>query len=989
MVYEATTFITLPVGGQWKTFQKQDLLDKYDLPTPAHLLLGILTSNNYTDGVPSYGLLSNAEIVRSFTLNELQGLDDQGRLNQFTDYVSEHLDTVHGNAKAVQVLAQKSLLDRVRRGVQDGKARIKDLGRIENAEYQLAVEVDQFEYALQAFVMCTENPLPVSETETASCTPDTHSPSQVIIQQIEIKKAKSNWERFSKTRTSQAGPPAPVPVAQEPTFYKKRDQGTKQERRHSRRARSRRQEKWQRTEFRSRTDQADRYVPQTVHLDKASPIEDIELSGLKPSTARPRKPKVSTSGVNQPATTTPATTPATKRKKKKLLPHPAGKPGHANLKKSFKSVFATITLLTGSIKGCLHRTTNLSPANVDLVAQRLDMVVSTINAAKHVVYKMLEMRIFRELFPNPQGQVVASAQTSFLDLILDSDWAETVVGNLLSFVLRNETNLLGPAARNPNRQQAQAEAQSIFDEFKKLLPGFTALNPSKLPLGITIDDLAPKICLAIKLHYRRLPQTIRTKMEKLGFDSTLLPKVEQEDKDTSDDDDTTPDDDGTTPDDEADDEDVKKKSKKIDFSPQHIQSRWGYPMKLPAANRPRFCIQSKMTDSFIDIREETLFRILWRKKSDTIWGGSTHNFDWAKRQVNISFGNVIKMLFIGDPDTVRLATKHQTTYGKRTTTIDERATAHSTMYGQEPLARYQIDRINYYRAKYNASIPARSSSSSASTTLPPPPNPPPLPAPPGPRLFRYALNNYIRTDGHQLQLLAYDLTKNRQALGHKVFLRCIEKQYTTRQSIIDTFGQNSSSVVVVGIDPGEVVSGAFCMRPNDNTVQYFELEPIIHGFYSSSDWKRAVHQHRMAKLAEMDMAVAGVLRLVDEALKNTPMADRRVLFALGNATFRTGFNLASVHTTFLRRLQQKSIALGYKVALEDEYLTSTMCPTCVSAGVTARLAKPSMRTCACVGCKRWIHRDLVGAHNIAIVGEHYLKHLARPSSLERPQSQGS
>ncbi|KAF8923191.1 hypothetical protein BGZ47_004966, partial [Haplosporangium gracile] len=39
MVYEASTSITLPVGSQWKTFQKQDLMDKYQLPTPAHLLL--------------------------------------------------------------------------------------------------------------------------------------------------------------------------------------------------------------------------------------------------------------------------------------------------------------------------------------------------------------------------------------------------------------------------------------------------------------------------------------------------------------------------------------------------------------------------------------------------------------------------------------------------------------------------------------------------------------------------------------------------------------------------------------------------------------------------------------------------------------------------------------------------------------------------------------------------------------------------------------
>jgi hypothetical protein len=49
LVYEVSTSITLPVGKEWKTFRKQDLLDQYDLPTPAHLLLlGILTTNNYT-----------------------------------------------------------------------------------------------------------------------------------------------------------------------------------------------------------------------------------------------------------------------------------------------------------------------------------------------------------------------------------------------------------------------------------------------------------------------------------------------------------------------------------------------------------------------------------------------------------------------------------------------------------------------------------------------------------------------------------------------------------------------------------------------------------------------------------------------------------------------------------------------------------------------------------------------------------------------------
>ncbi|KAG0353238.1 hypothetical protein BGX24_007307, partial [Mortierella sp. AD032] len=128
---------------------------------------------------------------------------------------------------------------------------------------------------------------------------------------------------------------------------------------------------------------------------------------------------------------------------------------------------------------------------------------------------------------------------------------------------------------------------------------------------VVIDDLAPKICLDMKLHYRKLPQTIRTKMEKLEFDPADLPKVEQDDEDKLGDDSTTPDDNSGDIDeaDDADDEDPRKK--------------------------PRFCIQSKMTDSFIDIREEGLMRILWGRDAGQvglIWSGGSHTHDWAKQQ---------------------------------------------------------------------------------------------------------------------------------------------------------------------------------------------------------------------------------------------------------------------------------------------------------------------------------------------------------------------
>ncbi|KAG0289151.1 hypothetical protein BGZ96_007219 [Linnemannia gamsii] len=81
------------------------------------------------------------------------------------------------------------------------------------------------------------------------------------------------------------------------------------------------------------------------------------------------------------------------------------------------------------------------------------------------------------------------------------------------------------------------------------------------------------------------------------------------------------------------------------------------------------------------------------------------------------------------------------------------------------------------------------------------------------------------------------------------------------------------------------------------------------------------------------MAVADVLRLVHEALKYTLLA----LFALGNATFWTGINLTSVHTTFLRRPLHKGVAFECKVALVDHVRNV---PNLRFQGETTRLAKP-------------------------------------------------
>ncbi|GJJ78229.1 hypothetical protein EMPS_10588 [Entomortierella parvispora] len=1064
-LYEVCMSVTLPVGKEWTTFKKADLLEQLQLPTSAHLLLlAALTTNDYADGVPFYGLVSNADIVRKLQIERLESIGVEEKLLDFKNQLSHCLSEIHSNALRVRDAALENRKKRKQK-VSASKADRKDEMRIDKAQRQLDVTINHFDIAIRVLVTTEEHPLTNTTADPSPSMPDICSTLTTLIRDSEM--AKASRYRYIRAQAPDVEPsvsnahqpmdvdlspeaanlaPPPITLASPPI-----KRSGKRKKRNSTRAQSKRKQKWRQSVFRSRTDLTDRYVPQTAHLSAASPIDDANLHGLEPAAPRTYKPKEKTTNNNQPV-------PPPQKKRKKMLDYRKENASPAALKKSFKSVFASVTLTTGSVRGCLRRATDLSMADTELISQRIDMAVSIVNTAKHYVLKMLEMRILRELLSGSpqtthspaavremaQGTVMSDEQANqnapatnrsapFLEKILDSDWAELVVGNLMSYVLRNSTSVRGPKAHKPTSQDALVEARLIFEGFKELYPGFKAVNPSDIPLGVVIDDLAPKICLDIKMHYRKLPKTIRAKMEKLGFDDADLPQTEEDAEDDSNVDAAPPEGD------EEDDEDPRQKSKKIVFRPRHILTCWSDLQKLPTPSQPQFCIQPKMTDSFIDIREEGLMRILWGRDAGSvgeIWEGGTHSHQWAKSQLSTAVGNIIKTLFIGDRESIRLAKKQQTT------------------------------------VRHNESILTQSSfsSSSSSSSVVTPSlqsSPPSLPAPRQSRT-RYALNNFIRTDGHQLQLLGYDLTRNRQAPGHKSFMKRIENQCPTRQSLIDTFGENLESVVVIGIDPGEVVSGAFCMRLDEDTVvnlvvrraslyqptlafrtweenwkrqypqagpsdkidtelwtrradgqerptslpslydlqnalrptsydswdslvaahqRYFELEPILHGFHSSPDRKKAAHQHRMAKLSEMDLAVAGVLRMVDEALEGIPVKERKVFFALGNGTFRTGLNLTSLHTTFLRRLFQKSTALGYHAALVDEYLSSTMCPTCTAKDEQTRLAKPSMRVCACIQCSRWIHRDLVGAHNIALIGEQYLKTMGRPQSLARPQVQ--
>ncbi|KAK3814738.1 MAG: hypothetical protein J3R72DRAFT_461715, partial [Linnemannia gamsii] len=207
-------------------------------------------------------------------------------------------------------------------------------------------------------------------------------------------------------------------------------------------------------------------------------------------------------------------------------------------------------------------------------------------------------------------------------------------------------------------------------------------------------------------------------------------------------------------------EETTKKADKIVFEAGHIKTWWNEMLRLPYDQRPRFCISTQLGDSFLDISEEALLAILWVESSGDVGRTMEAKVDQAS-----NYGELMRRLFIGKPEDL---------VNKETTTMQELSTQQPQIYGQGSLARYTTQRINVLREIYI---------------------------------------NYLRTDDNELQLFAFDVRQGRESSFSKSkFIHRIETDFPTRQSIIDWFGDDMSSVVVV-----EKVSGTFCVRLGEDS----------------------------------------------------------------------------------------------------------------------------------------------------------------------------
>ncbi|KAF9940001.1 hypothetical protein BGZ65_008581 [Modicella reniformis] len=328
------------------------------------------------------------------------------------------------------------------------------------------------------------------------------------------------------------------------------------------------------------------------------------------------------------------------------------------------------------------------------------------------------------------------------------------------------------------------------------MPNVMPLDPNAykaMSLSVPNADITVNIHTAIRTHFGRLPELITTKMTKLGWPQERIPKITM----SNDEDPHNPSQETEEGEGEEEDDDTK-----FSFHPDHIVSWWSHYLSLPPEIRPVFVPSAGFRDTFQLMSERTLVGLLWGGKPDNP-GHPTRNimerhifsYEAADAAVKNNYGEIIFKLFIGNREEIRQdRMKQQTSYGKRTTTMATLATQDQG-FSRPSLKRHMGEYFAYMKAK-KAAKDTGTSISLAEPVLPSSGKP----------SMRYALSNCLTTDGLQLHVNAFDTSKS-WATGKKRFhIPTLEQRFPDPQAM-GAF----EDTVVVGVDPGEIISAAFCM----------------------------------------------------------------------------------------------------------------------------------------------------------------------------------
>ncbi|KAF9346525.1 hypothetical protein BGX34_003828 [Mortierella sp. NVP85] len=199
------------------------------------------------------------------------------------------------------------------------------------------------------------------------------------------------------------------------------------------------------------------------------------------------------------------------------------------------------------------------------------------------------------------------------------------------------------------------------------------------------------------------------------------------------------------------------------------------------------------------------------------------------------------------------------------------------------------------------------------------------------------MSNMITTDEVQLHAVAYDLLKPHRSRKAQVGVQDLSKVFPDRATIEEVFGEQPKTMVV-GCDPGEIITAAFCAVDPQNPEQVQNLSIKCAALYAPVfayrdelarrkeeagiyEIEEALPTRMYQSSKELEERLAGVETLrslygsSDMKKLNWERATRgalsmvkdkdQALFVIGNARFNTHQSLATLHESFKGHFYQQ------------------------------------------------------------------------------------
>ncbi|KAG0069876.1 hypothetical protein BGZ89_001946 [Linnemannia elongata] len=492
--------------------------------------------------------------------------------------------------------------------------------------------------------------------------------------------------------------------------------------------------------------------------------------------------------------------------KKKRKPRKS-KSAVCQLKSGFSGTFATSTQTIGSVHGCMRRA--LLPAHetrrlalldekdIQDMAARINSAVSTMAEARMFVFRAVEIIILDKLLGGSEGEngsealgAVAGeedAEATFdvLELILEKNAGTAIVKHLFSLILNGKIES-GPPTVKQELKAAKEMSMVAFHRLCQILPGFQPVEKDSICLGRLVVDAAAEFSLQLRKHFRDMPFTIGRRQEAPpvgGGQSTPDTALEERINPGEDDEE-----DGQ--DKEIEDGD-NEDDPKMQFADQHIRRWWKEARSFPPSMRPVFCLRHKFSDPFITSEERAL------PKPNPASAAALMIMTAKEASKH---GELIRILFYGEPNEIkRSRSVQQTSYGRRSTTMDTLANNYPTIFAPTVLHSYLDNCFSF--SNYAKDCKEKGVTCNRS----PPPLPTShIPQDPTQHPQRFALSNIFTTSGKELHVTCYDTAKPYRSRTAYVPIYRIENRFPTLESILREFGVSSvEDTDILGVDPGE------------------------------------------------------------------------------------------------------------------------------------------------------------------------------------------